>query len=365
MNAEDQTSPPPPPRSPRVSTAAEGSISLVDQRFAGLDVLRFVSAVLIVYLHTTGATSLQYTNRSTRIAVPFFTAAGVMLAFLSGRKPGRSLARYSRLRVARVYLPFLVWVLIYYVVGIAGGWVKGRGQLDAGGWELNWRWLTDGNVHHLWFLPFICVVGIVVFAAARLLTPRPRAARGVAVGLLVLGGWTAVMPAPMWARAAGDVVGLGYNTASAWFWVLAVLLWMDTAGRLALPRVCTGWVAWLLLAVCVVLQAIYGRIIGLENIAGVALLAVGLGRLPGQDWAGWATLGGWAYGIYLVHIVFVETLQDVVTMLGYTETGFVTVAIFIASLAGSMAVCAVLGRWSFSRHLGVARLGKVPAAKPQ
>lgn len=354
---------------PEVSEADGASISLVGRRFAGLDVLRFVAAVLIVYLHTTGATSLQYTNRATRIAVPFFTASAVLLAFLTGLKARRTLGTYAWARVTRVYVPFVVWVGVYYLVAVAGTFVKNGGRFPGGIPEgipgVEWWWLIHGNAHHIWFLPFICVVSIAVFAAARWLPQRPVAARLVAVGLLVLGGVTAVWPAPAWVNAAGYIAFLGYDTSPAWFWVLAVLLWMSAAGRMAVPRWWTAWPAWVLLAAVVVLQAVFGRIDALENVAGVLLLVVGLGawlERVGAGWRGWLVLGGWAYGVYLAHVLFVETLQDVVAMAGLRETAVVTLAIFVASLAGSLVMCAVLSRWRFGGYLGVEM---VPAGKPQ
>ena len=274
-------------------------------------------------------------------------------AGLAGRCPaGRSGLEYGRSRVLRIYVPFLAWSGIYLAFKGVKALVLPGEPNDFPGVELLWL----GSFYHLWFMPFVFLLTLVVFGLARAVAAGARPGRS-AVGetavlvLAVLAGWQlALLPADRSAQS----VGFGQLVLDA----LPSAAW---ALALAIPY-CRGRVGWLrhrgvsltCLAVAVALTVLLcgvGRSRLLENLSGVALLAFALG-----DWSGlWieriARLGPLAYGIYLSHLLLIKTLEAIGPKLGLSPSLATSLAIFVLAAAGSTLLAWLLSRTRWTRWL--------------
>ena len=137
-----------------------------------MDILRLVAAYAIVWLHApTGLDFARWTALG-RFAVPFFTAAAVLLTWEGlVRQPRRSPAAYVRSRVSRIYVPFLAWSGIYLAFKGAKALLLPGAPNDFPGLEVFWL----GSFFHLWFMPFILITTLAVFFAGRTIIGHPGA----------------------------------------------------------------------------------------------------------------------------------------------------------------------------------------------
>lgn len=89
-------------------------------RFVYLDALRLVSAVGIVWIHSVGDTGTGFQwNSLGRFGVPFFTLSGMYLMTRTARKPeSPSTREYAYKRFVRLYIPFLIWNVIYTIARV-------------------------------------------------------------------------------------------------------------------------------------------------------------------------------------------------------------------------------------------------------
>src|SRR5690242_94500 len=88
----------------------------------GLDAARFIGAAGIVWLHTLQINPhYGWLGEAGRFAVPFFTFAAIVMLGESLRVPRlktatpRTFSKYLNSRFTRIYIPFLVWTVLYYV----------------------------------------------------------------------------------------------------------------------------------------------------------------------------------------------------------------------------------------------------------
>lgn len=305
-----------------------------------VDILRLVAAYAIVWLHApTGLDFARWTALG-RFAVPFFTAAAVLLTWEGlVRQPRRSPGTYVRSRVLRIYVPFLAWSGIYLAFKVAKALLLPEAPNDFPGLEVFWL----GSFFHLWFMPFVLITTLAVFFAGRTIIGHPGRENAALVMCLLAGWIVAWLPADR----ESLTVGFGQLAADALpaaFWGLALAIaWQRGADRW-LRRPALGWIALALTAASTALVVVLLRNRLLENLAGVALLVFAL-----ADWrigrlARLVQFGGLAYGIYLSHLLFIKSLQAVEAKVGLAETLPVVLGVFGIAAAGSTLLAWLLGR---------------------
>ena len=150
------------------------STSLLDQdRLPQLDAARTIAMFGIIWIHSARSAEMVPTIAKARFAVPFFVAAAVLM-ILRGfySKPDRSLIRFTKTRLHRLALPFVAWTIVYLGLKLAKRIVAPDQANDFPGWEI----LFLGSAYHLWFLPYLIVVSLLVGYSARFVVRLQRPA---------------------------------------------------------------------------------------------------------------------------------------------------------------------------------------------
>ncbi len=298
----------------------------------GLDVGRVFAVLAVMWIHSPNEPASS--TLVARWAVPFFAAASTCLATYSSEVSGRV---WLLKRFRRTYVPFLLWNAVFFLVR-AGSAALTQSQLP----RLNLGiLLLNGTVHHLWFLPFVLVVGFGAFVVGRLSVGRATKIAGL--GVLVVGAA---------AFDRSDVLPSDYG----YFWGLA---WdnLPAAFGGALLGTATGSVPGLvaasrrlwrpscsIFALAVALPVLTGqRIVELENLAGV-FSVLAFSALPGcRTVSLLARLAPNTFGVYVLHVLFIEGFQDLLKLAGISlEPMPQTLASFIVAVVCSFCVSSLL-----------------------
>ena len=314
---------------------------------SGIDILKVLAAIAVVYLHTVGQTGLAWTSPPTRFAVPFFAASAAYFAFRSAiKRVELNTAVYVRSRISRIYIPFLIWTAVYLLVRVT--WSMSRQlPLPEAGVDLLWT----GSTHHLWFLPFILVVTVVAFIVARSLRSRRSLLAGACV--FALGGaihcyFVIYIKQPM-----DHTVALSSHNVPVVLWTFALLCLAEAGIGERLPVRTIGRFAPPAFLIALILLALLGRNVLLENLSGLIALGAGLSLKTSDRISALKTIAGFAYGVYLCHILFVEGGQDVARLAGLGRGAFVTTCVFVLALLSSLGLCRLLALLPCAEALGV------------
>lgn len=285
-----------------------------------MDAARVMAALGVVWLHSMTAKGLDDpsmpANVMGRFGVPFFSASAAYLC-VEGvlNKPDRPAGAYIKGRVTRLLLPFLIWSVIYAVArSIKPLLLNGENKI---GWSVSLLW--TGTAQHLWFLPYICGATIALFLLARVARPVPTIA---AVGCFVVAAatiWTKMnflndLLPPGRVREQLYTLILTADTLPALMFGagLAFALrgrpWMAVVGERAKAIGVVGGLA------CVACSLVWlfgiDRHNSFENAAGIGLLFFGLAPFRGPIVTWIAKLGAVSFGIYLMHILFVDFMHS-------------------------------------------------------
>lgn len=332
--------------SPRTRVA--GVVAMTGDRAARrelFDVGRLAAAAAIIWLHTPAYGGGSPTRLLTRFAVPFFVLATVFFVFDSLRRhPQRTFGAYVPNRVARIYLPFLGWSVIYLAF-------KGLKKLllpdlenDFPGLEVLW----EGSFYHLWFMPFILVVSVATFPVAK----AAVGARGTWVWVLsmlclaeaLLLSWVALSVQEDSYRA------IVLNALPAVFLGIALAAPYDRVGRWLEGR-CGMLAGVALFTVCSLLLWEFGRDRLLETLAGLGFFLMVLPPVGGVWISRLGRFGALAYGIYLSHLLFIKVAEAVGMKLVLSPGPGLELAIWLFTLTGSAALAWMLTRSRYGRWL--------------
>lgn len=307
------------------------------------DCLRLLAAVAIVWLHTPRSQELAGTGVVGRFAVPFFVFATIFFIWQGlVDKPGQKLRPYIRSRFVRIYLPFLAWSVVYLAFKAAKSMALPNQPNDFPGIEFLW----SGSFYHLWFLPFIFVVSLVVFALGKQIVERPTVEVATAILCLAAGEGVALAPSPL-----GGQFELAWNALPAVFWGITLAVAYHRGGAQWMQsRAAT--VLGLFVALCSIVWLCYqGRNSLAENLAGAGCTLVALAPESMAWLQRVGALGPLAYGIYLSHLLFIKSAEAVLNKLGIAATPLVDVGVFLLAVVGSTALAWALSRWKLTRWL--------------
>jgi peptidoglycan/LPS O-acetylase OafA/YrhL len=295
-------------------------------RSVAIDACRVLAAVLVIWIHATsdvvfdGAVEHRTLGY---VGVPFFTAASVLFAVRQSFR-GAALGAMLSARARRILVPFLIWAGFYWVVtDLAFGLVM-RGE------PLRWSWSEafKGFTWHLWFLPFVLVMGVVAAIAGR------AASRSVAVSAVAALGAVFAAGGLWGVRATWDLDPRRWPYEMPVALVSFALAVAMQRGWVRVPR--SVWFAGLCWAGVLGLM-VYGLAWGEPparrpaQAAGVLMLVAAVAT-PDRLAPAWLSrLGGLGFGVYVVHLVILQSLMKLLSRDGAWTPGE-AVAAFAATV---------------------------------
>ena len=139
----------------------------------GLDVFKFVAAILVLMLHAnpfedTSVPGLFVREVLTPIAVPFFFAASGFLFYMSMRTGGREKGRRTITHALKLYG---IWSLVYLPYTVISWLINGGSMLQHGMTYIK-RVIFEGSYETIWFLNALWVALLLVYILLRYLSPR-------------------------------------------------------------------------------------------------------------------------------------------------------------------------------------------------
>lgn len=318
-----------------------------------LDVARLVAALEVMWLHTPESAVLERWVSLGGPSVPFFTFSMVFFAVEAGRvNIGRGFPNYALTRCLRLLAPFLLWTLIYLAIRNLKVLLVTHQALvlpTAG-------MLLAGSTHHLWFLTFAFPVVLLAFAAGRASAQSGvlhRFAMGVTsvlVGALAM-SVPKVIPSvfdPQMQYFTNQV----YLNAPSAFWAIAIALWYPLIPQRVWHSLWTAVAAGALAVSASILIVLATPHRLLVDFGGLSLFLLGLVRLGGARLNRLADLGKLSFGVYLVHVIFVEGMQAITGKLfGMSQTAARDLAILSTSFVLSIVLTRGLGRVRWGRFL--------------
>jgi len=314
-----------------------------------IDVVRFFAAAGVVFVHARYSTTFDHWDNLFRFAVPFYLFASLYYQALSMRRnPNRPLGEFIAGRFKRLYLPFIVWSVIYVLARD----LKRVVLLGLPMVELQLPMLWKGTEYHLWFLPFLLAISIVQAAMHRALLRRDmrwRWALGavmIAAGMLVgiahmPAGWNETYDNPtytyvQWWRALPSAC-----------WAMA-FAWIMASGPVVFAVSSAVGLAGIGLAlVCMLQQAIQGLQVIPRALTGLGCMLAALAPWSTSCVSTLARLGRSGYGIYLSHVLILEFVREISVRTQLGSSGWLDVFNFSVSFACALIFVRVLSKFSW------------------
>lgn len=322
-----------------------------------------------MWLHSHVGANPASSSAIGRLTVPFFCfIAGVFLVHALRGRAAEETRPFLRRRAARLYVPFVIWTVIYALARLGGSLLTDKPH----GLSPSLDWFAVGTMHHLWFLPFLLLATVLFAWPLRAVLPHPGLARSLAAMLIVGGAAMTLYPILVYPTGRMEVVYFEHfhakwaeESASDLDWTYFVdrvwsrspgFMWGVAAGILLganWRRLRLGaWGVALGGAACVGSIAWYwatGRNPVAANVGGVGLVALGMGLGSSALTRRLAPLGALTYGIYLVHILIVLGIWTFARMVKADARPWVGEVVFVLALAGSVAITWLARRWRVGR----------------
>jgi len=305
------------------------------KRLHGFDWLRAAAILAVVFIH--GCDTNAEARRNTKwlgFAVPCFFMISAYLAQRSFLHKDHDLLPWLKQRFLRLAPPFYLWTGVYLAARIAKSAWTG---VPIQGRPLGWLFWGDAS-YHLYFVPllFYC---LVVWAGLMKWFARHRV---IAVGLLLIATIACFLVHPLIDRVLPD---------DRWF-IGKNLIWfpigMLTALLLSSSDRLRAWMFWPSLAA---LAAMYWT--DVVNVYALSYAAFTLAlSIESKAPTMIRMIAAYSFGIYLVHVLVIETLQFMIPRLGYDLGQYsVTLANIAIAAILSYLICLLLGnrdrtRWS-------------------
>jgi surface polysaccharide O-acyltransferase-like enzyme len=278
------------------------------RHYPRLDAARVLAAYAVIWIHTPRSEELLPSVALGRFAVPFFVAASVLLLLQSHqRNAERAYWPFAAQRWHRLGWPFVAWSLLYLALKLIKKVVSPNQPNDFPGWEA----FVVGTAYHLWFLPFLLAINLVVEALARCQQSEWTRKLSTAAAIML-----------------GFVVCAGSPPVTAPAWEPLQFMW------LALPSVCWAF-AWGInrhhraadhsgrqlsqtMAIMVFIASTaalwtFGRSALLETLAGLSFLVLALQPYPlaPKIESLLTRFAPLAYGVYLSHLMILKIAESV------------------------------------------------------
>jgi peptidoglycan/LPS O-acetylase OafA/YrhL len=334
------------PAAPRV--ASQVSLKTRDQT---LDAAKAIAAVALVWIHTTQSSFSRF-HVLGRFGTAFFVLAAIFFLFHRlGSSPRPSYGTYALKRFRQIYVPFLVWSLIYLLIRDVKRLFAEQPPLS-----IEWGRLLAGTSMQFWFLPFILLACLVCFPLPPLLARLGKPTVLLAPLAMAIGAYIAMTPRPL-TPGLSEINNYFLNN----IWLFSPSVFFAIALAIVYPLVPvrirkSPFLA--LFGVILTASCIFWlwTIRGSEhptpplprNLAGVGWLLVALAPLRGSLISLLAPLGQYSYGIFLVHPLFVLSMQSTCKAMGISSAGWLDLLVLTVAFLGSYLLTRLLraSRWT-------------------
>jgi peptidoglycan/LPS O-acetylase OafA/YrhL len=292
-------------------------------RLPMVDGIRFICACWVMWIHIPESAQLAPTTSFGRFRLPTFVVFSVLFLFLSQKRhPQRTFKEYALGRLRILYLPFLAWAIIYQLSGWFLGLVTPY-EWKPPGWT---GFLINGGTPHLWFLPFILIVGVCMFPLARLLLAASVPARNIILTTFAAGLIASVFAShvanTLYESFVANMANINHQNGAKELVFRAVTLtpcvflgigiffiYQSVRRRTARAFTVIGTAGAILLAICIAVNCLIRTNTVLESVAGVALAFIAFTPIRSIFLIWIAKWGRFSYGMYLVHVVFIILLR--------------------------------------------------------
>ena len=326
----------------------------VSARNQTLDAARVIAALGLIWVHTTQSSFSRF-HILGRFGTSFFVLAAIFFLFHPlGSSPRPSYGAYALKRFRRLYIPFMTWSLIYLIIRDVKRLVIHEPFLGFG-----WGRIMGGTSMQFWFLPFIFVACVICFPLPPLLARIGRWKYLLLPLIIAAGSYVALTPRPATPHA-DDVTNYFLDSA----WVFTPAIFWAFALAIVYPLLPQHVRKSPLLALCGIALTI-GCLTYLwlirnsphplpslpRTLAGVGWLLVALVPLHGRLVKLLGPLGKYSYGIFLVHPLFVSSLQSLSHSLNIPTAGWLDVMVAVLAFAASVWLIMLLGSSRWTRWL--------------
>ncbi|HVT89659.1 MAG TPA: acyltransferase [Tepidisphaeraceae bacterium] len=325
-------------------SAIPSEAGLAEPRNETIDIFRLFAAASVVFIHAVQSSQLGDLRNLVRFAVPFYLFASFYFQSLSLRRNAdRTLKQYILGRFKRLYLPFLAWSAIYLIV---------RDVERVEIWHLSPVELTPallwkGSEYHLWFLPFL-LAGSAILATINMKVLQPnRSWRWPLIVTAVAAGLAMTqIPMPSEWYEAFDNPSFAY----VWWWRglpsacwAMAFAWFMTMGPIVHSvSPALGSAGFILAVACSIQQALFGIQQIPRALSGFGCILAALPSWRIAKLSTLAKLGRYGYGVYLCHVLPVETLHAVLGRMHITASVGTDLLGFFISFAASIAIVRTL-----------------------
>jgi peptidoglycan/LPS O-acetylase OafA/YrhL len=331
---------------PGISFAVAEQPKVARHRNESIDVVRFFAAAGIVFLHCIDTSALSTWNELCRFAVPFYLFASLYYQSLSLRRnTDRTFSQQVTARFKRLYIPFLAWDLIY--LGMRDVRRMSHDNLPL---TLQPNLLWQGSEYHLWFLPFLLAASIVLAIVHwGILKRDPRWRWPLIIIAIAVGVVFSVLPVPAnW----NDLFTLpthfyvqAWRAMPAVCWGMAFAWYMTMGPKVYGVSRTLGAAGIALALVYLFKQVAFGIQAGARGLTGLGCVLAGLAPWHGHAMSAMARLGRLGYGIYLCHVLFVETFHEFfIYRLHFAPSAWLDIVNFAFSFCGSLALVRLFAR---------------------
>lgn len=313
-----------------------------------LALVRFLAVAGVIWTHACGeirwmGTGFDFADAG-RFGSAFFTQCSVFLVMLKAfSRDDLTWLENARGRFMRVYLPFLLWSLIYAGNFDVKFYILHEGEPFE--WDRSFLW--NGSTYHLWFLPFIFLAGLALFGLGRWLMQAPKLAIPVALLLVFLGAWAGgiYLPVAPDSFERDYMFRLSWNRLPSVCWAAAFAIIYQFGARDALRTRGILILGITLFISCVISMGLRPHWHVFENLSGVGGMLMGLSILNAAS-IGWATkLAKLTYGMYLCHLLFLGFFRTVWhKVFGHADNYHFAVIAACLTLTASAFTSAILSR---------------------
>lgn len=314
-----------------------------------LDVARFVAAVGVIGAHVIDEFFPDHPAWVLgSYAVPFYLFVAIFFTVrgLHGR-PDRSVRSYLVGRVMKLYVPFLLWNVLYDVFHVV------RHPEDS--FTPPWQTLWAAVFTHLYFPMFLLLVTAILSPFVRPLMRRRRMADVTVAVLIIAAIVVAYSPQPTWLadtqKVTHETLWNDYRAIPSTCLAIAAALLVVRRGRIPSVSGLGAACGMLLMLSCLAIEYRVGQQGLLRAGSGLGLAMIAFWNVRAPWLATVASLGRLSFGVYLTHVMVIRLAMSGVKHFGWQHDLPVAIAVGLIGLLGGLMISASLSRSAKTRWM--------------